>query len=109
MQVRGVQGNSSRKRRVEEEIRGRANSSERNKTNERVIYGEGEPSIIGGSGNDELLGWIKGHTSQDEGTEAVRREGTRGSSADITICLELEDNDTGCFRYLFSPPVSGVI
>ena len=29
------------------------------KTPERVIFGEGEPSITGGSGKDELLGWIQ--------------------------------------------------
>ena len=52
-QVGGVQGNRSRKRGVE--IRGHANSSQRgkDKTPEIVIYGEDEPSVTGGSGNDE--------------------------------------------------------
>ena len=62
-----------------------------------------------GSGDDELLGWIQGHTSQDEGTGAVRFERARGSSADITVCSEPEEYDTGSFRHLFGSPVSGVI
>ena len=41
-------------------------------------------------------GWIQEHTSPDEGTRAVRPEGARGSSSEITICL-------------FGSPVSGAI
>ena len=102
---------TSRKRRVEEGIRGQANSSQKGKdeTPERVMYGEGEPSVTGGSGEDELLGWIQRQLSQDKGTGAVRPEGARGSSANITICLELKEYDTGFFRHLFGSPVSGVI
>ena len=96
---------------MEEEIRGHANSSqrERDKTPERVIYGESEPSVTGGSGDDELLGWIQGHTYQDEGTGAVRPERARCSSADITICSEPEEYHAGSFRYLLGSPVSEVI
>ena len=70
----GSTGKSSAKRRVEEEIRGQANSSQRgrDKTPEIVRYGEIEPSATGGSGDDELLGWIQVHKSQDEGTGALR-------------------------------------
>ena len=55
---------------MEKEIRGQLNSSQRrrDKTPEKIIYGESEPSVTGGSGDDELLGWVQGHTSQDEGT-----------------------------------------
>ena len=62
-QAAGVQGNSSRKRRLEEEVRRYANSLQRrrDKTPERAIYGRGEPSVTGGSGDDELFGWIQGH------------------------------------------------
>ena len=52
------------------------------------IYGEGEPSVTGGSGNDEFLEGILGHPSQEEGTGAVRTERARGSSADTTVCSE---------------------
>ena len=80
---------------MEEEIRGHANSSQtgRDKTPERVIYGESKPSVTGGPGDDELLGWIQGHTFQDEGTGAVRPGRARCSSADIKICSELEEYD----------------
>ena len=76
---------------MDEEIQWNANTPQRrrDKTPKRVIYGKGEPSITGVSGNDELLRLIQGHASQDEDTGAVHPEGARGSSADITICLEL--------------------
>ena len=62
---------------MEKEIRRNANNPHRrrDKTPERVIYGKGEPSVTSASGSNELLGWIKGHASQDEGTGAVQPEG----------------------------------
>ena len=76
---------------------------------EGAINGEVEPSVTGRSGDDELLGGIQGHTSQDEGTAALRTERARGSSADITVCSEPEKYDTGSFRHLSGSPVSRVI
>ena len=75
-QTAGIQGNSSRKGRMEEEFRRSASCLQRrrNKTPEGAVYGEDEPSVTGGSGDDELLGGIQRHTSQDEGTGAVRTE-----------------------------------
>ena len=74
-QAAGVQGNSSRKSRIEKEVRRSANG---------LLYGKGEPGVTGGSGEDDLLGGIQGHTTQDESTGDVRTERARGSSADIT-------------------------
>ena len=62
---------------------------EKTKTLKRVIYGKREPSISGNFGNNEIIGWIQGHASQDEGTGTVQHEGARGSSADTTIYPEL--------------------
>ena len=61
------------------------------------------------SGNDELLGGIQGHTSQDKGTGAVRTERARGSSADITVCSQAEKYDTGPLRHLSRSSVPGFI
>ena len=108
-QAGGVQGNSLRERRVEGEVRGYANSLQRRRgnTHKIVIYGQSDPSsVTGGSGDDELLGWIQGHKSQDEGTGAVSSERAWGSSADITVCSEPKEYDTGSFRHLFGSPES---
>ena len=62
-QAAGVQDNSSRKRRMEKEVRRSANGLQgrRDKTPEGAIYGKGEPSVTAASGVDELLGGIQGH------------------------------------------------
>ena len=101
----------SRKRRMEKEVRRSANGLQErgDKTPEGAIYGEVEPSVTGGSGDDEILGGIQEHTSQDEGTVAVRNERARVSSADMTVCSEPEKYDTGSFRHLFGASVSRVI
>ena len=88
---------------MEEEIRAYANSLQRrrDKTPERVTYGKSEPSVTGGSGDEELLGWNQAHMSQEKGTGAVRPERARGPSPGITVCSETEEYDTGSFRHLF--------
>ena len=98
-------------RRKEEEVRRYANGIQgrRDKTPEGAIYGEGEPSVTGGSGYDELLGGIQGQMSQDEGTVAVRTERARGSSVDITVCFQPEKHDTGPLRHLSRSSVPGVV
>ena len=55
---------------MEKEVRRSANGLQgrTDKTPQGAIYGEGEPSVTEGSGDDELLGGIQVHTSQDEGT-----------------------------------------
>ena len=53
---------------MEEEAQRYANGLQgrRNKTPEGAIYGKDEPSVTGGSGDDEILGGMQGRTSQGE-------------------------------------------
>ena len=96
---------------MEEEVQRYANDLQRrrDKAPEIAIYGKGKPNVTGGSGDNESVGGIQGHTSLVKSTGAVHSEGVRGSSADITLCSEPEEYDTGSFRHLTGSPVSGVI
>ena len=96
---------------MEKEVRRSVNGLQgrRDKTPEGVIYGKGEPSVTGGSGDDELLGGIQGHTSQDEGRGAPQQTKPEAPQQTITVCPEPEKHDTGSFRHLFGSPVSRVI
>ena len=64
---------------------------------ERDEWKKGEPSVTGGSGDNEILGGIQGHTPQDKSTGAVYIERARGSSADTTVCSQSEEHDTRPF------------
>ena len=79
------------------------------KTSEGTIYGEGESSVNGASGYDELLRGIQRHTSQDEDTGAVRTERARVSSADIRVCSQPEKYDTGPLGHQSRSSVPGVV
>ena len=54
---------------------------------EGAVYGKGEPSVTGSSGDNEILGGIQRHTPQDKSIGAVCIERTPGSSADTTVCF----------------------
>ena len=84
---------------MEKEVRGSAGGLQggRNKAPEGAVYGKGEPSVTGGSGDDEIQGGIQGHTPQDKSTGAVYIERARGSSADTTVCSQSEEHDTRPF------------
>ena len=92
---------------MEEELRGHANSSQKEEIRHlKELYmarvSQVSPEVLATMSSSD------GSRDTCSRTKAQEMWGP-GSSADITLRLELEKYDTGSFRHLFGSPVSGVI